>query len=317
MKLKQNKNKIIIAAVILAALAGAWFYGGNYNKSGGEEQPVTAAQGSKQTPPKTTDRDAEQTPPAGPLGSDEMPLISTENTAGPSSITGGDEAPTPAESDETVFETSGQEANETSPSATTSDLPGTQDTSEAGGIPAPPPAGQAAGDNTETSGQGYLTDPAPEDKPPPVEPETANIGDDSFTVTITVRCDTILGNMNLLNEDKWELVPEDGVIFPITTVTAYDGESVFNVFSREMKRAKIHLAFRNTPVYNSAFIEAVNNLYEFDAGELSGWMYSVNGWYPNYGCARYQLSPGDVIEWRYTCDLGRDLGQPQTAQWQY
>ena len=43
-------------------------------------------------------------------------------------------------------------------------------------------------------------------------------------------------------------------------------------------------------------------------GELSGWMYRVDGWFPNYGCSRYQLQDGDVVEWLYTCDLGADIG---------
>ena len=47
---------------------------------------------------------------------------------------------------------------------------------------------------------------------------------------------------------------------------------------------------------------------EFDCGALSGWMYKVNGWYPNYGSSRYQLKDGDVVEWRFTCDLGNDVG---------
>ena len=51
-----------------------------------------------------------------------------------------------------------------------------------------------------------------------------------------------------------------------------------------------------------------HNLYEFDVGNKSGWMYKVNGWFPNYGCSRYQLKDGDVIEWVYTCDLGDDVG---------
>jgi len=37
-------------------------------------------------------------------------------------------------------------------------------------------------------------------------------------------------------------------------------------------------------------------------------MYAVNGWFPNYGCSRYQLNNGDVVEWCYTCDLGEYLG---------
>jgi hypothetical protein len=155
----------------------------------------------------------------------------------------------------------------------------------------------------------YLTDPAPSGKPTPVEPQDAALGGGAFTVTLSVRCNNILNNMNLLDKEKHELVPADGVIFPATVVTVYEGESVFNVLQREMKRAKIHMEFMNTPIYNSAYIEGIGNLYEFDVGELSGWMYAVNGWYPNYGCSRYQLTAGDVIEWSYTCDLGRDLGQ--------
>jgi hypothetical protein len=114
--------------------------------------------------------------------------------------------------------------------------------------------------------------------------------------------------MQSLDKEKHGLVPADGVILRETAVTFYEGESVFNVLRREMKRAGIHMEFENTPIYNSAYIEGINNLYEFDAGELSGWMYKVNGWYPNYGCSRYTLRDGDVIEWHYTCDLGRDLG---------
>jgi hypothetical protein len=161
----------------------------------------------------------------------------------------------------------------------------------------------------ETGKDRYLTDPVPQGKPVPVEPENAALTGDEFTCTLTVRCDTVLDNMDLLDKEKWELIPSDGVIFKTADVTVYEGESVFNVLLREMTRAKIHMEFMNTPIYNSAYIEGINNIYEFDAGELSGWMYKVNDWYPNYGCSRYPLKDGDVIEWRYTCDLGRDLGE--------
>ncbi|MEG1661606.1 MAG: DUF4430 domain-containing protein, partial [Clostridiales bacterium] len=92
------------------------------------------------------------------------------------------------------------------------------------------------------------------------------------------------------------------------SATFYQGESVFNVLQRVCKQKAIHMEFVNTPIYNSAYIEGINNLYEFDVGELSGWMYQVNGWFPNYGCSRYPLQAGDVVTWLYTCDLGRDIG---------
>jgi len=141
----------------------------------------------------------------------------------------------------------------------------------------------------------------------PVEPENMVQSDDSFYVTLSVRVDTLLYNMHLLHRDKHELVPDNGVIFFSSNVRAYEGESVFNVLQREMRRNNIHMASRFTPVFNSAYIEAINNIFEFDAGPLSGWTYRVNGWFPNFGSSRYMIQPGDVIEWLYTVDLGRDV----------
>ena len=154
----------------------------------------------------------------------------------------------------------------------------------------------------------YKTDPIPEGRPLPIEPQDAVISDTQLTCTLSVRCDTILENMDWLDPAKAELVPEDGVIYAERTVTFYEGESVFNLFVREMKQNKIHMEFVNTPIYNSAYIEGINNLYEFDCGERSGWMYKVNDWFPNYGCSRYQLKEGDRVEWVYTCNLGEDVG---------
>lgn len=160
----------------------------------------------------------------------------------------------------------------------------------------------------------YRTDPVPEGKPTPIEPENAVITDNELTCTLAVRCDTILNNIEWLDSEKVNIIPKDGVIFAEKAVTFYEGESVFNLLVREMKRNKIHLEFENTPIYNSAYIEGIHNLYEFDCGELSGWMYKVNDWFPNYGCSRYQLKAGDRVEWLYTCDLGVDVGGNYSAR---
>lgn len=155
----------------------------------------------------------------------------------------------------------------------------------------------------------YLTDPIPEGKPKPVEPEEQEVDKGkTYTCTFSIECSTILNNLNQLDPDKLEMVPSGGMILSQTTVTFYEGESVFDVLQRLCKEKGIHMESSWTPIYNSAYIEGIHNLYEFDCGELSGWMYRVNGWYPNYGCSRYQLKDGDVVEWRYTCDLGNDVG---------
>ena len=156
----------------------------------------------------------------------------------------------------------------------------------------------------------YLTDPVPEGKPLPVEPENQEVNKGkTYTCTFSIECSTILNNLSELDPDKLELISSNGVILAPTTVTFYEGESVFDVLQRVCKENNIHLEFSWTPVYNSAYIEGIHNLYEFDCGALSGWMYRVNGWYPNYGCSRYQLADGEVVEWRYTCDLGEDVGR--------
>ena len=155
----------------------------------------------------------------------------------------------------------------------------------------------------------YHTDPVPEGKPQPVEPEDQEVDKDTaYTCTFSIECSTILNNLSMLEPEKLEMVPFDGIILAEITVVFYEGESVFDVLQRVCIENNIHMEASWTPMYNSAYIEGIHNLYEFDCGALSGWMYKVNGWYPNYGCSRYQLQDGDVVEWRFTCDLGNDIG---------
>ena len=167
--------------------------------------------------------------------------------------------------------------------------------------------------STDTGKDRYGTDPVPEGKPLPVEPGDAAAGEREYTCTVSISCAAILDHMDLFDREKAELVPEDGWLLKPETVTFREGESAFDVLQRVCREKKLHMEFSSTPVYNSAYIEGIGNLYEFDAGDLSGWMYRVNGWCPNYGCSRYRLSDGDMLEWIYTCDLGRDVGGGRTV----
>jgi len=121
-----------------------------------------------------------------------------------------------------------------------------------------------------------------------------------------VRCDTILLNMDRLDPEKAELVPPDGMILHLPNAAINENESVFDVVLREMKGAKIHFEFTGSVPLNTVYINGINNLYEFDCGELSGWTYMVNGVAPGIGCSAYFPSAGDVVEIVYTCDLGED-----------
>ena len=168
----------------------------------------------------------------------------------------------------------------------------------------------------DTGKDKYETDPVPEGKPTPSEPQDTTVDKTTkYTCTISISCGTILANWDAW--DEWDeetaaakkpLVPSDGVILPSTTVTFSEGESVYDVLQRVCRENGIHMESSWTPMYNSAYVEGINNLYEFDVSQGSGWMYRVNGWFPNYGCSRYALQNGDVVEWLYTCDLGNDVG---------
>lgn len=172
-------------------------------------------------------------------------------------------------------------------------------------------------ENKDTAGKldKYQTAPVPVGKPDPVEPQNADINKKTeYHCTLSITCNTILVNMDKFDQAKLEVLPKDGVIYKTKKVVFYEGESVFDVLLRETRDNKIHMEFVDTPIYNSNYIEGINNIYEFDCGELSGWMYKVNDWFPNYGSSRYQLKDGDKIEWVYTCDLAKDVGGDWKAQ---
>ncbi|WP_302654251.1 DUF4430 domain-containing protein [uncultured Clostridium sp.] len=159
--------------------------------------------------------------------------------------------------------------------------------------------------NQEANGSAGSTNVSQESKPE-IKPES-NQEPVSKYVTISITCHTILNNLDKVSDNKKGIIPSNGVILSQKQVEINDGDTVFDVLLRETRKQRIHMDFVESPVYGSAYIKGINNIYEFDAGELSGWMYSVNGVFPNYGCSIYNLNDGDVIQWMYTCDLGKDL----------
>lgn len=280
---KQHKWKVLVQVLIVAVLAGAFWFGGNAPGARGWTVPTNETSLS-------------------------TPEVTVQNTTEPTQTQKQKQEPKPAASPET-----GETPSETliasdgaaeTPPVQTSESPAAEQPAQT-----PPSSQPEMVIDPETGKDQYLTDPVPEGKPLPVEPQDVIIGTTAHSCTISISCATILNNLDLCDPEKKELVPENGWILEPMTVTFYEGESVFNVLQRTCKQQKIHMEFEDTPMYNSAYIEGIHNLYEFDVGELSGWMYSVNDWFPNYGCSRYQLRDGDIVEWVYTCDLGADVGR--------
>ena len=133
-------------------------------------------------------------------------------------------------------------------------------------------------------------------------------GDGKLTCTLEIRCDTLLTQLDKVPAEKVNLVPEDGIMLAATKVEFIGGESVFDVFRKVLREEKIHFEYVDASAYDSVYIEGIGNIYEFDCGPQSGWMFSVNDVYPGLGCSSYTLADGDVIVFSYTCNLGADLG---------
>ena len=125
--------------------------------------------------------------------------------------------------------------------------------------------------------------------------------------SILIECSSILENKEHLKESKTSFVPANGIILKKSKIPIEKGDSVYDVLYRICLENKIHIESKYTPAYNTYYVEGINQLYEFDCGNLSGWMYLVNGKKPNYGCSNYKVSAGDAIVWSYTCNAGKDI----------
>jgi len=272
---KKNKWKVLAPALILAVLTAAFYFGGNAAGSRGWTVAAQPSQSADESSAQTEEASASAPQPAA------------------ASSAAQEEAPDASRQETAASEP--EQAQKEAASAETA-ASGTAEPEQTQPAAASQPEKQ-----TEPAKQTQTTQPA----------QTAQ---KSHTCTISISCATILNNLELCKEEKKELVPSDGWILQPVEAEFYDGESVFNVLARVCKQQGIQMEFENTPLYDAAYIEGIANLYEFDVGELSGWMYKVNDWFPNYGCSSYTVKDGDVICWEYTCDRGGDVGGDIAAQ---
>ena len=140
-----------------------------------------------------------------------------------------------------------------------------------------------------------------------------------ITCTFEISCKNILDKKENLKENKSDFLPENGMILNSVKVTVPEGSTAFDVIKKACeentctdnckycKQNGIQLDYVYTPGYDSYYIRGIHQIYEKDCGTQSGWMYSINGTFPNYGCSQYKVRDGDIIKFMYTCDLGEDL----------
>jgi hypothetical protein len=96
-----------------------------------------------------------------------------------------------------------------------------------------------------------------------------------------------------------------GTILSSTTVPLNEGETAYSLLVRQLGSK---VAARGGS--GSTYVYSIDGLAEYDRGVGSGWMYLINGTIPSVSADSYILKNGDSVDWRYTVDLGKDLGGP-------
>ena len=157
------------------------------------------------------------------------------------------------------------------------------------------PQESAAPDETET--------PEPSETPEPTE--TPAPTPEAQTVTVTIVCHTALQS-DKLPEGVRAVLPAGGVLLQ-RTVTLESGDTVWTVTQRACREAGVSLEANYAAGQGAVYVEGIGQLYEFDCGEGSGWIYKVNGAAPGVGCDAYPLKAGDAVVWASTCNYGNDV----------
>ena len=128
--------------------------------------------------------------------------------------------------------------------------------------------------------------------------DSASEGDN--TVTISINCKIL--------EDIDAEIPEDGYILKPTEYVIQDGDTVFDALLAVTRANQIKISYTGSGGgLISVYVNSIDGLAEMQYGALSGWIYRVNKYTPDVGCGSYDLHDGDVIEWVYTLDLGKDV----------
>lgn len=321
--LKKHKNSLIISAVIILSLTAAFFFAEQPNQQVPTAEPVSSGMLTSSTLPaeespliseKTENSQNQRSVSSKSSDTSKIVSSSLESTASkqpqPSKDTNSSSASSAAQT-----ASSPQSEHQTETTVVT-EVPQLSEETEISDT-APP----VVAESSENEDQLSSTQPIPESQTqstvqntvsdtaaePSQSQQTFSEPPQENLCTLSISCMTAVNSSNL-NPSKKSIVPSDGWILHETTISFNEGESVFDVTKNFCIERRIPFEFSITPVYNSAYIEGINNLYQFDCGSASGWVYCVNGEFANYSCSEYTLKSGDKIEWLYTCDLGRDVG---------
>lgn len=117
--------------------------------------------------------------------------------------------------------------------------------------------------------------------------------------SITIECKSILDNMDDLKKGHESYVPKNGIMLDNYKTTLKSKSTVYDLLKKACNDKGITYTAKDT-MY-SVYIVGINNIDEKDCGKDSGWMYTVNGSYPNVSVDSKKLKDGDKVVFTYTC----------------
>lgn len=128
----------------------------------------------------------------------------------------------------------------------------------------------------------------PEDPSKPEEPEEKNLAYVSVIVPPGPRVHT--NGWVMKAKTGYKIIPGKDTAFSI------------------LQKTGLSYNYNYHKIYKGVYVNTIEGLSEFDGGPYSGWMYRVNGVFPNHSASLHPIHPGDYVEWLYTRDLGKDVG---------
>lgn len=143
---------------------------------------------------------------------------------------------------------------------------------------------------------------------------------DGITCFVEIDCRNAKKNLSSLKKGKANFVPKNGYILQKTAVNLPKGSTAFDALKKACKenvctdnckyckKNGIQLESSFTPAYQSYYVEGIHQLYEKDCGSLSGWMFSVDGVFPDVSSSVFELKGNETISFVYTASMGDDIG---------
>ena len=123
-------------------------------------------------------------------------------------------------------------------------------------------------------------------------------------VVCVVFCMTLLSACSAKDENiscTISIETNESIILGETTVKFAEGSSVFDILKKVTRENKIQMESRGLGAL--VYVSGIDNLYEFDSGPQSGWIFYVNDIRGDESSGKVTAVEGDIIKWVYVLEV--------------